>query len=318
MNEENLKIFIDKVKNAKTILIAGHKNPDGDSLCSVLAMARLIEMNVGTRPLCVYDGNIPDNLDNMPRRPYIKYYERADLTQPFDLAILMDYGTERHIGGVRPALDAAKFVIEIDHHKNDSKIGNLCIDDEGASATAEIVYDIMRALDWSFDTDVATLLVAGIMTDTGNFKYARNGTPMRIVGDLVDNGVNVRRLLDSMSNRPRKSVLTEADVVAHTEFFHHGRLAIATVPRSDYKNLDGRGDLILGTLAQIKGVEYIVLMKHQKENQIGLSLRGRMRPVNHIAAALGGGGHEFAAGAVINDMSIDDAKKKIIEMFKGA
>jgi len=317
MNENDLKIFIDKIKDAKSIAIMGHKNPDGDSLCSVLALARLIEINFGYRPVCVYDGNISDTLENVPRRGYIRYHERVDMTEPFDLAIVVDYGTVNHIGGAMPILEKAKFIVEIDHHKNDNKIGALCLDDENASAAGEIIYNIMRAAGWNFDTDVASLLTVAIITDTGHFKYARNGTPMRIVGDLVDSGVRIRALLDSMNNRSCKSVLTDADVVSKTRFYYHGRLAVATVTRHDYRNLDGRGEMILSILSQIKGVEYIVLLKHQKENKIGISIRGRMKPVDDIAVALGGGGHEFAAGAVVNDDTLENVHAKIVELFRG-
>ena len=62
------------------------------------------------------------------------------------------------------------------------------------------------------------------------------------------------------------------------------------------------------------GVEYIVLLKEQKPDQIGISLRGRGRPVNEIAVALGGGGHEFAAGAVVRD-SLENVKKKVLDLF---
>lgn len=317
MNENELNIFIDKIKNAKSIAIMGHKNPDGDSLCSVLALARLIEINFGCRPVCVYDGNISDTLENIPRRGYVKYYGRVDMTEPFDLAIVVDYGTVNHIGGPMPILEKANFIVEIDHHKNDSKIGQLCLDDENASAAGEIIYNIMRSAGWEYDTDVASLLTVAIITDTGHFKFARNGTPMRIVGDLVDAGVRIRALLDSMNNRPRKSVLTDADVISKTQFYYHGRLAVANVTKHDYRNLDGRGEMILNILSQIKGVEYIVLIKHQKENQIGLSIRGRMKPVNDIAMSFGGGGHEFAAGAVVRDDTPENIQAKIVELFRG-
>ena len=71
--KKNVKDFIDKIKTAKSIAIAGHKNPDGDSLCSVLALARLIHLNFNKKTVCVYDGNIPDCLDNVPDRKNIIY-----------------------------------------------------------------------------------------------------------------------------------------------------------------------------------------------------------------------------------------------------
>ncbi len=314
--QEKLKIFDEKIRDAKTIVIFAHKNLDGDAMCSALALSRLIELNYGVRPLCVYDGNLPDTLDSMPLRPRMKFFGNADLSAPFDLAIVLDYGTAKNIGGPSIILERAKYIVEIDHHKNDEPIAQLLLNDDTAVATAQIIYRIMVAQNWQYDVDVLGLLAVAIITDTGYLKFIHNGEPLRIMADLVDKGVKIRPLMESMNNKDRKTVLTEAAVVSATEFFYHHKLALATVPHKNYKYLDGRGEMILGMLGQIRGVEYIVLLKHQKENQIGISIRSRGTPINHIAAALGGGGHLCAAGAVVND-SLDNVRAKILELFKG-
>jgi phosphoesterase RecJ-like protein len=313
--KEKIKEFLERVKNAKTIAIMGHKNPDGDSLCSVLALARLIEKNFGVNPVCVYDGNISDALDNVPLRTRIKYFERVDMTQPFDLAIVMDYGNPVHIGGARPIVDSAKFVIEIDHHKNDNLVGALCLNDDTAAATAVIVYEIARSGNLQIDACTADLLALGILTDTGNFKFVRNGDALRIMANLVDGGVNIRNLIELMNNKQRKAVQLEARTAANAEFFYHGRLALATVCKKDYKYLDGRGETVLNLLGQIQGVEYIVLLKEQKPEQIGISIRSRKKPIDKIAVALGGGGHERAAGAVVRD-SLENVRAMVLKLFR--
>lgn len=313
--EQKINDFYGYIKNAKSVVIMGHKNPDGDSLCSVLALAHLIEQNFDIVPVCIYDGNLPDSLDNVPMRSRIKYFERVDLSGPFDVAIVVDYGNPVHIGGGRPAVDNARMVIEIDHHKNDNTIGGLCINDEMAPAAAVIVYKIMRQCGWNMDACTADLLALGILTDTGNFKFVRNGEVLRIMADLVDSGVDIRELIELMNNKPRKSVQVEARAASNAEFFYRGRLALATVPKKDYKYLDGRGELVLNLLGQIQGVEYIVLLKEQKAEQIGLSIRSRKKPINHIAEALGGGGHERAAGAIMRD-SLENVRARVLELFK--
>ncbi|MBO5705269.1 MAG: DHH family phosphoesterase [Alphaproteobacteria bacterium] len=313
--KEKIKEFLERVKNAKTIAIMGHKNPDGDSLCSVLALARLIEKNFGLNPVCVYDGNISDALDNVPLRTRIKYFERVDMTQPFDLAIVMDYGNPVHIGGARPIVDSAKFVIEIDHHKNDNLVGALCLNDDTAAATAVIVYEIARSGNLQIDACTADLLALGILTDTGNFKFVRNGDALRIMANLVDGGVNIRNLIELMNNKQRKAVQLEARTAANAEFFYHGRLALATVCKKDYKYLDGRGETVLNLLGQIQGVEYIVLLKEQKPEQIGISIRSRKKPIDKIAVALGGGGNERAAGAVVRD-SLENVRAMVLKLFR--
>ena len=314
--ENKIKDFFEHIKAAKSIVIMGHKNPDGDSLCSVLALAHLIELNFGVQPLCVYDGNISDSLDYVPHRHRIKYFERVDLTQIFDVAIVMDSGNQAHIGRPRPLVDNAKFIIEIDHHKNDNTIADLCLNDDTAAATAIIVYNVMRAANMNIDSIASDLLALGILTDTGNFKFVRNGDALRIMADLIDSGVNVRNLIELMNNKQRKAVQLEAQTAANAEFFYNGRLALATVYKKDYKYLDGRGELVLNLLGQIKGVEYIVLLKEQKPEQTGVSIRSRRKPIDGIAVALGGGGHERAAGAIVRD-NIDAVRERILELFKG-
>ena len=170
---KQIKIFEEKIRAAKSIVIMGHKNPDGDSLCSVLAVAHLLKQNFKKKVVCVYDGNIPDNLDNVPLREDIHFYERLDANKKFDVAIVLDYGTPRNIGGPSCFIESAGFVIEIDHHLNDDKVGALCIDDEHAAATAEIVYEIMTKAKWKCDISTAVLLMTGIITDTGHFVLDR-------------------------------------------------------------------------------------------------------------------------------------------------
>ena len=315
MKTDDLKLLTDKIQNAKSILIAGHKNPDGDSFCSVLALAELVKLNFGKSALCVYDGNIPNMLDNVPLRANMHFFGHVDLEKKFDLVFVVDYGTRNHMGGVMPAVESAKYVVEIDHHRNDDKIGDLCLDDVGAAAAGEIIFNIAKKLDWARNVDVNNLLALAILTDTGNFKYARKGKVLRIMAELVDSGVSIEWISNLLNNRPRKSVVTEAAVASRAEFLFRGRLAVATVGAQDYKHLDGRGELVLSLLGQIKGVEYVALLKRQKENQTGVSLRSKTGRVDDIAVALSGGGHAYAAGAVVRD-TIENVRARVLELFR--
>ena len=313
--KDNIKVFFERVKNAKTIAIMGHKNPDGDSLCSVLALANIINTNFGIQPVCVYDGNIPDCLDGVPLRNQIKYFERVDMSMVFDLVIVMDYGNPAHIGGPKTIVDNARCVVEIDHHKNEHNVGDLRIIDDVAAATAVIVYNMICQENLKMDGNTADLLALAILTDTGNFKFVRNGDALRIMANLVDAGVNIRELLELLNNKPRKAVQLEARVTANAEFFYGGRLALATIVKKDYKYLDGRGETVLNLLAQIQGVDYVVLLKEQKSEQIGISIRSRSKPIDKLAVALGGGGHERAAGAIVRN-SLDAVREQVLELFK--
>lgn len=314
--KKKIETLIEKIKNAKSIAISGHKNPDGDSLCSALALMKIIELNFKKKATVIYDGNIPKELDYVPLRKEAISHNHIPEDSKYDLYILVDYGTKKNIGATAKFIEKADFVIEFDHHYNEEKIGKLCFDDTEKAATSQIIYDVARATKFEINQEIIDLLTLAIITDTGHFKFVRYSDVFKDAAALVEAGANITRLVNLLNNKNKKTVLMESKVVSNAEFFMKGRLAVATINHDDYKKLDGRGELVLGLLGQIHGVEFAVLLKEQKENQIGISLRSRRIPVNQIAESFGGGGHLCAAGAVVMD-SLQNVHDKVISAFKG-
>ena len=314
--KKKIELLIEKIGNAKSIIISGHKNPDGDALCSALALMKIIELNFNKKPTVVYDGNIPKELDNVPLRKEAISHNHMPEDVSYDLCILVDYGTKKNLGGVEKFATKADFVVEFDHHYNDDVIGNLCFDCTEKAATSQIIYDVVRSAKFEINQEVVDLLTLAIITDTGNFKFVRHSDVLKDAAALVDAGANMTHLVNLLNNKNRKTVLVESKAVSNAEFFMKSRLAIATINHNDYKKLDGRGELVLRLLGQIHGVEYVVLLKEQKENQIGISLRSRHQPVNQIAESFGGGGHLCAAGAVVSD-NLENVRDRVINAFKG-
>lgn len=314
--KKNIEILIDKIKHAKSIAVSGHKNPDGDSLCSALAIMKLINLNFNKRVTVIYDGNIPRELENVPSRKSACFHKHVPEDDKFDLYILVDYGTRKNLGAVEKFVQNADFVIEFDHHHNDDIIGNLCFDDVEKAATSQIIYDVIRNAKFKTDSEIIDLLTVALITDTGNFKFVRHSDVFRDAMELVDAGANMTQLVNLLNNKDKKTVLVESRAASNAEFFMKGRLVIATINRDDYKQLDGRGELVMRLLGQIHGVQYIVLLKEQRENQIGISFRSRSVPINQIAESFGGGGHLCAAGAVVMD-SLDNVRERVKDAFKG-
>ncbi len=168
-----IKILEEKIKNAKSIAISGHKNPDGDSISSALALMRLIELNFNKKSTVIYDGNLPVYLDKIPFRKEAVFYKHLPEDAKYDLYILVDYGTRSHLGGAEKFILTSDFVIEFDHHFNDDLVGSLCFDNEEKAATSQIIFDMVRAAKFDIDQDVVDLLMLAIITDTGRFKFVR-------------------------------------------------------------------------------------------------------------------------------------------------
>lgn len=316
MFEENqVSEIVAKIKAAESIAIIGHKNADLDSLGAVLGMSKLIETNFGKKPMCIYDGNIPAYQDFLPGRDELIYVGKLPETFHADLLICVDTAdSNRQLGDFKgDVFSRSDFIIKIDHHPNSEKFGVINIDDETASATTEIIYDIAHTAKWNIDADAANCLLAGIICDTGTFKWIRNSGPLRTCAELVDLGASMEMILEKMNSAPKKHILACGRSVATAEFC--GNLAIAIIPRSDYKDLDGSAVEVLDTLRRIPGIEYFVLLTQSREDKIHLSMRGRTKPVNEIAANyFSGGGHELAAGGIFHG-SLEDAKKAVIEAF---
>ena len=213
MNKK-IELLIEKIKNAKNIAISGHKNPDGDAIGSALALMRVIELNFGKKVTVIYDGNIPMGLDEIPLRDRAIFYNKIPEDSKFDLYIVVDYGTRNHLGGAEKFIDASDFVIEFDHHYNEDLVGSLCFDNVEKAATAQIIYDVIKRAKLKTDKDIIDLLTIAIITDTGNFKFARKSDVLIDTASLVDAGADLTHLVNLIRNKKKKTVLVESKAVA--------------------------------------------------------------------------------------------------------
>ena len=223
MNQE-IKTFIEKIQSATSIGIVGHKNPDGDSLGSALALKELIKINFNKDATVLYDGNITKSLELFPLRDDMCFYEHIDPNVKFDLFILVDYGTRNNLGGVENFVNKSEFIIEFDHHINDDKFGNLCFDDTGKAATSQIILDVIRNAKLEMNHNIIDLLTLAIITDTGNFRFVRNSDVFLDSAYLVDNGADMGHLMNLLDNRDKKTVLVETAAVSNAEFYMRNKL----------------------------------------------------------------------------------------------
>ncbi len=315
MHIEQIKTLAKKIQDAKSILVFGHKNPDGDSLGSVLGLYHLIADNFGKTPDVTYDGNMPAVYDFMPGRDKIIYVEKLP-AKKYDLVICLDVAALKQLGDAQiEFFKNAVQTIKIDHHKTCEAFGDIDICKNDFVATAEIVYEIARELNWKIGTDAAMCLYVGIYTDTGEFSYIDNGNAFRVAAELVDLGVDARSVKPNLDVLSRNDIIAQATVLAATEFFYGGKLAVAVVPNKLYKKLDSGEVTILMRLRSVKGVRVVVVLKETKSDRITASFRSEATPVRAVAESLGGGGHDLAAAAILN-ASLNDAKKTVVAAFK--
>jgi phosphoesterase RecJ-like protein len=316
MLRDATKILADKIRAANTIVIMGHKNPDGDSLGACMGLRYLISENFGKKADVVYDGNLPIKYDFMPGRREFIYAEKLEKKE-YDLAIVLDTAIVRQLGEVQKALlDGARDTIKIDHHKTSDDFANLNVVETSFVATCEIIYEMAAEIGWGICPDAADCLYLGVYSDTGGFSHIDNGNSLRVAAELVDHGADARRIQPNLNILTRGDILAEAEALAATEFFYDGRLAVVPVPNKLYKKLDSGEVPLLMRLRSVRGVRAIAIMKQAKPEEIHVSFRSEGVAVRPVAEKLGGGGHDMAAAANIR-ASLDVVKKTVVDAFYG-
>jgi len=291
------------------IVLVAHVDPDGDALGSTLALKRALEalgkqtiLPIESPPFLrflVREGELSDPLETLPDRSLLAILDVSEL--------------DRMTGA---PLDGAAFVVNLDHHGTNPRFGDLALVQPGAAATAQIVKDVVDALPVEWSEAIATPCLAGILTDTGTFRYANTDRDvLRAAGDLIAAGVDYPALTDRLQWRPASFYRMLGAVMETLELPFDGRLALASVSTeiaAKFADAEDGSDDYVGLIRYIDGVKLAVLLK-QKEDAVKVSVRARA-PVSAqaICLELGGGGHVAAAGAKIAGADLDAARNAVL------
>ncbi len=295
---------LDELRDATRFVLVTHENPDGDALGSLVAMHRIL-LALGK------DSVMYMAADEFPLPYEYRFFELDGLqsTLPDDLdertIVFLDCGNiDRNPVGAFKREEA--HILNIDHHHDNTRFGTVNHVVEDASCTAEIVWDLMRALGVEPAMEIAEALYVGLVTDTGKFMYENTGVRAHVMAaELIDAGVDVhgiyRRLYEGM---PYAKLELLARALAHVQRFDEGRLTFTRLTRDDF-SLSGAEDSysegIIDHLRSVEGTKVAALARELPEGSRGqrkVSLRATdgSVDVSVIARAGGGGGHRQAAG----------------------
>lgn len=297
---------------ADKIVLTAHVNPDGDALGSTLGLMHFLR-GLGKEAQVFIDDDIPATFSVLPGYECFQRPEEGQKVAA-DLLVALDVSLDR-IGRVADVVDAP--VLNIDHHKtNDEKAERLYLDAERA-ATAEIVYQLIEAMDGELTQDIATCLYTGIATDCGWFRYSNTtALTMSIAAKLLAAGVQPNIISEALEVRPYARVKSLAEAMMGIELFAGGRAAgvfldFATMERLEHT--DGLIDMV----RVIEGVDIVLVLKEKEQGTCRVSMRSKGADVSQIALAFGGGGHVRAAGATLT-MPFADARTAIMQAIEKA
>lgn len=230
----------------------------------------------------------------------------------FDLIITVDTAEVKQLGKVYEAnqdLFEKLTVINIDHHPSNTKFGNLNLVSPDKAATTLMLTEMFQAYDSSvIDSDVATLLLAGLITDTGSFQNS-NTSPEAFdtAAMLIGLGARQQEIIRHVyKTKELHTLRLWGRVLSNIQTDYDHRLVWSTVTQTDFAETNSKesdiGDIIDELLSNAPEAEVVVLFKELPENVTHLSIRTTTDEVNasKIAQNFGGGGHRRAAGANVS------------------
>jgi len=296
------------IDRAERIWLACHVRPDADALGSMLAFGTAIRTGRPDLPIAASFGDdpfeVPRILDFLPGqsllRPPAEYPARPEVMVTFDAASI------DRLGLLAGPAEAAAELIVLDHHASNTGFGTINLVDPAAAATAVLAAELISRLDISLTRDIALGLYAGLVTDTGSFRYSAT-TPQvhELAARLLEAGLEAGAVSRELYDRAPfgyLKMLAAALSRATLEPAASGGAGLVwtTVTRADRAAdrlaLDA-AESVIDVLRSTDEAEVAVVLKEDDDGIWQVSMRSKSTAdVASVAIALGGGGHARAAG----------------------
>jgi phosphoesterase RecJ-like protein len=299
-----------KLEQASRILITSHARPDGDAVGSVLGMGLALQA-AGYQVQMVLTDSVPSALKFMPGSDQVVTKPDGD----FDLVIVLDSSNLRRVGA---ALNGFKKIdVNIDHHPDNTNFAEINVIDPQAVSVTEMLTEMLPELGLEISEDVATNLLAGLITDTLGLR-TQNMHPeaLRRAADLFELGANLPELYHQTQVQ-RSYAATRYWGTGLSALDRKDGLVWATLSLKSRKTAQypGRDDAdLVNILSAIDDAVVAMIFIEQNEETVKVSWRSRSTStdVSKVAHQFDGGGHKAAAGAMISG-SLEEVRAKVIE-----
>ncbi len=303
-----LRRVLDRLRAARRVVLTTHVNPDGDGCGSQAALAAWLE-GQGAHVTVVTPTPFPDTFRFLLHRPDVA----ADLGTPAaeealaeaDLFVVLDTSEPGRVGDLAARMPRERTVV-VDHHPAGREVvGDLAVQDPSASATGEMMYDLLVLSGDAISPAAALGAYVAIVSDTGSFRYG-NTTPRvhAVAAELMGGGIdpeNVFRRLFATAPRRRLDLLRDA--LGGLETDPRLPLAWMTVTDETARRHGATGEDFEGLIEHVRsieGTEVALLFRETGEGSTKISFRSAGEvDVNAVARRFGGGGHVKASGATV-------------------
>lgn len=313
----------DAMRASRSCILTTHVNADGDGVGSQIAVAAWMRAN-GARATIINPTRFPGLFDFLlPDRNWVLDAgsdAAAEACARADLAVVLDTGEVPRIGRVKPMIEHLPLVV-VDHHPlGDQPLGGISFRDPEASATGELVYDLLLATRGPWPQEAIDAIYVAILTDTGSFRFG-NSTPLchEVVADLIRRGADPEELHRKVYGQAplRRFRLLEACLATLQAADGVGWMS---VPPEAYERLEAVGDDLEGLVDYPRSVEgvHVALLFRQTPRGVKISFRSDGTvDVNALARAFGGGGHVRASGGLVPG-ELDEVRARVVEAAQAA
>ena len=318
--EESLQAIWKALHAGKKFFIAGHLNPDGDSLGCTLTMTSLLE-RLGKTVYAYAAPAVGNDLKFLPGLEKIHVGVLPE--QPdFDTVLLLECSDRKRGGDLESVLTQAKTLINIDHHLVSDAYGNVNHIDSAASSTAEIIFQLFEA---SGEANLlptpseATCLYTGLVTDTGRFVHSNTtAEALRVGSALVALGADVNQINQVIYfTKSYIELKLLGRALEKMEMRFDNKYSQIILTRRDFEAFGATPAQTQGIVSQptmIPGVEVSALIKEEPD-KVSVNLRSRGAvDVSRIAQTFGGGGHARASGFKITGKSADEVADALAQV----
>ena len=314
MKRSDLKDAWSRLVEHDSFVLACHVRPDGDCLGAALALARALRA-VGKDVVVLSQDPVPEHYLFLPGSDgVLSETSRRD----FAVGALVDSDAPKRVGSCSETVLSAPMLVRIDHHLSTEDFGSIQIVDTEVSSTSELVAELFEANDIPIDRDTATLLLAGIIFDTGGFRYPNaSARTFEIASKLAALGAKPAAVArEIFESRPIRAAKILGRALSSMQSTEDGVVVWAEITRADYFDLgadDADTEGVVNTVAGVKGPKVVILFREVEPNSIRVSLRSRDGvDVNVVAKVFDGGGHAAAAGCTVN-APLAEAEKLVID-----
>lgn len=301
------------------VTVLCHVRPDADALGSSAGLARALRVSGATVHQSFDPGVVPDALRVIPGTGHV--VPLSEVPAHDGLVVTLDCASPDRVGDWEHLAAAASEILVVDHHRSNPGFGSHILLDPEAASTSSLVLDVLQAGGYDVDPEVATSLYAGLVTDTGSFRWGgsrAHDTASRLLAGGAETARLGYALLDahpfswlSVLGSLLGSVRLEEDAAGGRGIVWLAvpHRVIATVEEGDVESL----------VSHLRGVReacVAVLLKEYRPQEWSVSLRSRdggpgrgVVDVSEAAVALGGGGHPAAAGCTVHgDLDVVTAR----------